>query len=1105
MGRKVLFLTLLLFLIVAQKIAFAIPNNGLVLHITFDNCTVRDESNHVASFDIHGSPQCVEGIKGNAFYFDGDDWIGADAFFPVVEGTIIVFVKIDALPPSDQIWTILSSKTNFSSAIWIGNSSSPFLRIGYPEIELSSALLNRWLMLAIVYRNGNTDSGERLAYLNGQLVAQQTGRINGYTIPWYGNSTASNLNIGMDFWHNRFLKNATVDEIIFYNRALTQEEIRAIYREILSNSTVISYWDFSASDPSIINDWIFSDVSSTDVDPACTGFTRYSEGFLDGDYFVIHSHSRYSRAEWNYNFSTPVQPSVIEVGYDWDAQIASCGFTRISFLNSNGEEVLGWKWGYDAWGPYSSNWVYILGVPHQVPFNVSYGRGVIRWRINNGSVEFYHDDQLLYSESVNGSFQISKILIKSGNTCCDGRNDFYTKIDYIYVEKQSQPEVIQINQPPAVISFTANPLNGEAPLTVNFSCTASDPDGYIAEYRIDYGDGSFDRNQTGSFTHTYQQAGNYTATCTAVDNDNLEDSNTLSVSVSTHQISPPRLLAYYSFDNCDAHDDSGNGYDGVVYGTLECVPGVKGYAFRFSDGNYIDLPDFFQGYSYVSVCAWIKKEDTNYAREPIIDAWKDSETFHISWKNTSGWCGDSHIYSKGFTFGVHPGHPGDEYDPEKHICSNNSTVIGRWTFVCGTFDGQTLKLYENARLVSEYSYPDNQRFLDYSDAEGWNRRGPDIRIGIDRHNNANFNGYLDEVRIYNYALSSEEIQRLYEEGQSQINQPPEIVDFTADPTSGEAPLEVNFRCEATDPDGYIAEYRIDYGDGNFDENSGGVFTHTYREPGSYVARCIAFDDSGAQTSYTVDLLIEALPTSQAECNSTNLEACITQSDCDAAGGYWYNGTCHSAPQNGTVCNIFDVSGCNQEECEALGFWWYDGGCHFNPSTGAELPDNEAECEAQGYYWNNLRGGYCAEAFEGQSLNDFHGPVGDLTYSGEVDLVHPMTVPEEDRGRHVDAVYWLAEVNGQYFFVVKHCQLFFCSYELVPYYGGEIEDLNLGGMELGESLDLSEILSEVKVGGRSFDFNRLPLYGFRGDITVYVGYATGDERRFVLTSYVLHIR
>ncbi|MBI1923521.1 PKD domain-containing protein [Candidatus Poribacteria bacterium] len=74
---------------------------------------------------------------------------------------------------------------------------------------------------------------------------------------------------------------------------------------------------------------------------------------------------------------------------------------------------------------------------------------------------------------------------------------------------------VTLNQPPTV-AVTAEPTGGGAPLTVNFTATAQDPDGTIAGYAWDFGDNSTSTEQNP--THTYNAAGTYTAKVTVTDN-----------------------------------------------------------------------------------------------------------------------------------------------------------------------------------------------------------------------------------------------------------------------------------------------------------------------------------------------------------------------------------------------------------------------------------------------------------------------------------------------------------------------------------------------------------------------------------------------------------
>ncbi len=79
------------------------------------------------------------------------------------------------------------------------------------------------------------------------------------------------------------------------------------------------------------------------------------------------------------------------------------------------------------------------------------------------------------------------------------------------------------------------------------------------------------------------------------------------------------------------------------------------------------------------------------------------------------------------------------------------------------------------------------------------------------------------------------------------NIPPVIGSFTAEPSSGDAPLTVNFTCEAHDEDGRIVEYCFDFdGDGENDQcdDSTNTATYTYDDPGTYHPTCTVKDDDG---------------------------------------------------------------------------------------------------------------------------------------------------------------------------------------------------------------------------------------------------------------------
>jgi len=76
---------------------------------------------------------------------------------------------------------------------------------------------------------------------------------------------------------------------------------------------------------------------------------------------------------------------------------------------------------------------------------------------------------------------------------------------------------------------------------------------------------------------------------------------------------------------------------------------------------------------------------------------------------------------------------------------------GTWYHIVATYDGANMKLYVDGKLIGQQAQTGNLA------QTAW-----DLLIGIRRDNSNPFDGIIDEVRIYNRALSVEEIQSLYQ-------------------------------------------------------------------------------------------------------------------------------------------------------------------------------------------------------------------------------------------------------------------------------------------------------------------------------------------------------
>jgi PKD repeat protein len=98
-----------------------------------------------------------------------------------------------------------------------------------------------------------------------------------------------------------------------------------------------------------------------------------------------------------------------------------------------------------------------------------------------------------------------------------------------------------LNRPPIAL-FTANATEVDAGKAIRFNASESyDPDGYVAKYFWDFGDGT---NETGMIVdHAYNETGNHTVTLTVTDDDGATDSDISKITVNALPEIPWALFA----------------------------------------------------------------------------------------------------------------------------------------------------------------------------------------------------------------------------------------------------------------------------------------------------------------------------------------------------------------------------------------------------------------------------------------------------------------------------------------------------------------------------------------------------------------------------------
>jgi Concanavalin A-like lectin/glucanases superfamily len=206
------------------------------------------------------------------------------------------------------------------------------------------------------------------------------------------------------------------------------------------------------------------------------------------------------------------------------------------------------------------------------------------------------------------------------------------------------------------------------------------------------------------------------------------------------------LVAYYPF-NGNASDASGNGNNGTIHGGVVSAPDRFGYpdsayAFNGVDG-YIDIGNpVGNSPTNLTECAWVKiisRATSGYGLNDVIITKRQdpSGALPVYWATLFvSPSGNGVLSDEG---GFH----------ETDCVSTTQTPTNVWVFLCGVVSNGTYQIYINGVLENTMTdgtplYSTNNMYLMH-----------DVSWGT------YCNGAIDDVRIYNRALSSNEVAQLY--------------------------------------------------------------------------------------------------------------------------------------------------------------------------------------------------------------------------------------------------------------------------------------------------------------------------------------------------------
>ncbi len=207
----------------------------------------------------------------------------------------------------------------------------------------------------------------------------------------------------------------------------------------------------------------------------------------------------------------------------------------------------------------------------------------------------------------------------------------------------------------------------------------------------------------------------------------------------------PNLVAHWKFDErhgTTATDSAGDN-DGTVYGA-EWTTGQIGGALNFDgDGDYVDFgnPESLRITGMITISAWVKPDVIVGDEFQNIVAHGHTET------------PPGEVFLR-ITHGQYQIGSWTRVQKQYVVYNIPSEDEGSWIHLVGLYDGSYWRLYRNGIQVSSRRSSTGAVEVNESWAIGAKARGT-ARF---------YNGSIDEVMIFNEALSADQIQQLYEDG-----------------------------------------------------------------------------------------------------------------------------------------------------------------------------------------------------------------------------------------------------------------------------------------------------------------------------------------------------
>ncbi|MDS4028186.1 MAG: LamG-like jellyroll fold domain-containing protein [Candidatus Contendobacter sp.] len=769
------------------------PQNGLVAAYGFEETsgnTAVDASGQSNHGTINGATRTA-GKFGQALSFNGSsNWVAipdADSLDLTTSMTLEAWVYPKNLADRRPILA-KQGTTNGAPSRGFMLSAGDYSGSGKVETEVfknessSSSLISNtalntsgWQHVALVYQYVADGTSKMTVYINGVASGSNNAAVGSLQ------KNAQPLDLGRYFYNSSYARyfNGLIDEVRVYNRALNASEIQSdMNNPVAANSSTVqytfttqprgiplNYGGVSRATPFTVDVTVGSQQTiSAPASQKGYSFSAWSDGGAATHTITVDASPKTYTATYVAAIAAPTA--------NFNANLTSgIAPLAINFTDTSAGTVTAWSWNfgdgttstdrnpsktYTKAGNYTvtltasnsagsnvaskTSYIKVTDPAPVANFSTSSSNGTApllvtftdastgnissrSWDFGNGIASTAQTAMVTYNTP--GTYSARLTVTGSGGT-------------------NSITKTIVVTAALPVAGFSANPVAGTAPLTTTFTNTSS---GTTTSYQWDFGDGSTSTDTYPS--HTYAKAGTYTVKLTAT---GPAGSN---IKTKIGYITVARdsgLVAAYGFEETSGNtavDASGQSNHGTINGATRTA-GKFGQALSFNgSSNWVAIPDAdsLDLTTSMTLEAWVYPK--NLAdRRPIL----------AKQGTTNG------APSRGFMLsaGDYSGSGKVETEVFKNESSSSSLISNTALNTSG---------WQHVALVYQYVADGTSKMTVYINgvASGSNnaavgslqKNAQPLDLGRYYWNSGYaryFNGLIDEVRIYNRALSASEIQ-----------------------------------------------------------------------------------------------------------------------------------------------------------------------------------------------------------------------------------------------------------------------------------------------------------------------------------------------------------